>query len=64
MTTNPSAAVIAELTKAGVSVHLCGQAMNEAKIQRSEVLPEVHVDLSAAVTIPTLQLQGYALLPD
>lgn len=63
-TANPSAALIAELAKAGVAVHVCGQALGEAKIARREVLPEVQVDLSAAVTVPTLQLQGYALLPD
>lgn len=63
-TANPSATLIAELTRAGVAVHVCGQALGEAKIKRSEVLPEVQVDLSAAVTVPTLELHGYALLPD
>ena len=61
---NPSAQLIGELTKAGVSVHVCGQALAGAKIARSEVLPEVQVDLSALTTLSTLQLRGYALLPD
>jgi intracellular sulfur oxidation DsrE/DsrF family protein len=63
-TANPSARLIGELTKAGVSVHVCGQALAGAKIARSEVLPEVQVDLSALTTLSTLQLRGYALLPD
>lgn len=61
---NPSARLIAELTEAGVSVRVCGQALAGAKIARSEVLPEVQVDLAALTTLSTLQLRGYALLPD
>lgn len=61
---NPSAALIAKLTEAGVMVHVCGQALAGAKIARSEVLPQVQVDLSALTTLSTLQLRGYALLPD
>ncbi len=61
---NPSAPLIAALTAAGVSVHVCGQALAGAKIARNEVLPEIQVDLSALTTLTTLQLQGYALVPD
>lgn len=61
---NPSARLIAELTQAGVSVRVCGQALAGAKIARSEVLPQVEVDLSALTTLSGLQLRGYALLPD
>lgn len=63
-TSNPSAKLIEELTKAGVHVHVCGQALAAAKIARNEVLPEIQVDLSALTTLSTLQLHGYALLPD
>lgn len=63
-TTNPSARLITELTEAGVSVRVCGQALAGTKIARSEVLPEVEVDLSALTTLSSLQLRGYALLPD
>lgn len=35
-----------------------------ASIKRDEVLPQVQVDLSAVTTLATLQLRGYALLPD
>ncbi len=63
-TSNPSARLISELTGAGVSVRVCGQALAAGKIARSEVLPEVEVDLAALTTLSTLQLRGYALLPD
>jgi intracellular sulfur oxidation DsrE/DsrF family protein len=63
-TLNPSAKLIGELTQAGVSVRVCGQALAGAKIARSEVLPQVEVDLSALTTLSGLQLRGYALLPD
>lgn len=63
-TANPSARLIEALTKAGVSVRVCGQALAAAKIGRGEVLPEVQVDLSALTTLSTLQLRGYAVLTD
>jgi intracellular sulfur oxidation DsrE/DsrF family protein len=61
---NPSAELITKLTAAGVSVHVCGQALAGAKISQSEVLPGIQVDLSALTTLSTLQLKGYALIPD
>jgi intracellular sulfur oxidation DsrE/DsrF family protein len=63
-TVNPSAPLIAKLTEAGVSVRVCGQALAAAKIARSEVLPQVQVDLSALTTLSTLEMRGYALLPE
>lgn len=63
-TSNPSAELISKLKAAGVSVRVCGQALAVAKIARSEVLPEIQVDLSALTTVSTLQLKGYALLVD
>jgi intracellular sulfur oxidation DsrE/DsrF family protein len=63
-TVNPSAELIAQLKAAGVRVDVCGQALAAAKIARGEVLPDVQVDLSALTTLSTLQLKGYALLPD
>jgi len=61
---NPSAGLIEALSKAGVSIRVCGQALAANKIAPSEVLPQVQVDLSALTTLSTLQLRGYALLPD
>jgi intracellular sulfur oxidation DsrE/DsrF family protein len=59
-----AAAIIHALTEAGVSVHVCGQALAYFHIARDEVLPEIQVDLSAITTLATLQLQGYALIDD
>ena len=61
---NPSADLVAKLTAAGVSVRVCGQALAGAKINPGEVLPDIQVDLSALTTLATLQLEGYALIPD
>lgn len=61
---NSSAELVGKLTAAGVSVHVCGQALAGAKISQSEVLPGIQVDLSALTTLSTLQLKGYALIPD
>lgn len=61
---NPNADAIKKLVAAGIGVHVCGQALAGWKIARSEVLPDVQVDLSALTTLSTLQLQGYALLQD
>ena len=49
---------------AGVSVRVCGQAVAKWGIARSEILPGVQVDLSAMTTLVTLQLKGYAFLPE
>jgi intracellular sulfur oxidation DsrE/DsrF family protein len=61
---NPNADLIAKLIAAGVQVHVCGQALAAAKINREEVLPGIIVDTSALVTLSTLQLKGYAALSD
>jgi intracellular sulfur oxidation DsrE/DsrF family protein len=60
---NPSAEPIAKLIAAGVSIRVCGQALAGRNIAHSEVLPGVEVDLSAVTTAATLQLKGYALIP-
>jgi len=61
---NPNVALIKELQDAGVTVAVCGQAMAGWEIKPDEVLPGVRVDASAITTIATLQLQGWAYLPD
>ena len=59
---NPSLKVIHELTKAGVKVVVCGQALAGAGIRHSWVDPDVTVALSALSTMVILQDRGYALL--
>lgn len=61
---NPNLALIAALQSAGVTVAVCGQALAGHKMAPSDLAPGVRVDASAITTITTLQLRGYAYLPD
>jgi intracellular sulfur oxidation DsrE/DsrF family protein len=63
-TTNPNLPLIRELTKVGVQVHVCGQALHAQKIETVAVSPEVVTDLSAMTTIATLELKGWVLMPE
>jgi intracellular sulfur oxidation DsrE/DsrF family protein len=51
--------MIKKLTAAGVSFRVCGQGVTGKKIDRSEILPEIEVDLWAMVAMVNLQLDGY-----
>jgi len=59
---NPSLAVIHALTKAGVKVVVCGQALAAGGIKHEWVDPDVTIALSALSTMVILQDQGYAVL--
>lgn len=59
---NPNLAVIHELTKAGIKVVVCGQALAGAGIEHAWVDPDVTIALSALSTMVILQDQGYAVL--
>lgn len=61
---NPNLPLITALAKAGVKVHVCSQALNGAHLAPEEVTPLVTADLSAITTLATLQLRGWALIPD
>ena len=61
---NPNIELIQKLTDAGVSLRLCGQSMVGHGYSPAEINPNVKVDTAAITTMATLQLQGYALLPD
>lgn len=61
---NPNIALVRELASAGVAVHVCAQALHGQKISEADVAPNIVVDLSALTTIATLQLKGWALMPD
>jgi intracellular sulfur oxidation DsrE/DsrF family protein len=58
---NPNLAVIKELSAAGVKFLLCGQSLNWLKIDRSMLLPEARIALTAQTVLTTYQLKGYAL---
>lgn len=60
---NPSLPLIEELTKAGVEVSVCGQALNNKGIADSEVAKGIHIAASALTVVINKQADGYAYLP-
>ena len=56
---NPNIPLMQALAKAGVELHVCGQGVFAAKIDRKDIQPEVQVDLWALTTIVELQQRGY-----
>ncbi len=60
---NPNTAVIEALTKAGVQVYVCGNALGELQYTPAMVNANIKVALAALSTLVILQNQGYALLP-
>ena len=56
---NPNIALIQALSKAGVELHVCGQALLTNKIDQKDVQPEIQVDLWALTTIVELEQRGY-----
>ncbi|MFA5964803.1 MAG: DsrE family protein [Sphingomonas sp.] len=61
---NPNLPLIAKLQAAGVTVAVCSQALHGNGIATGNVAPGVRVDVSAITTQATLQLRGWALIPD
>lgn len=58
-TDNPNVAMLRELKQAGVELRVCGQGLLGKKLEPSQVLPGVQVDLWAMTTMVNLQLRGY-----
>lgn len=56
---NPNIEIIHALKKAGVDIRLCGQGLIGRKIDRSEVNPDIQVDLWAMTSFINLELDGY-----
>lgn len=61
---NPNIALIEALEKAGVGVHVCGQALASQKIAPADIHPGATVDLSALVTLTTLDQKGWSVVTD
>lgn len=61
---NPNLPLIVALRAAGVSVRVCSQALGGNHIDPADVSPDIEVDVSALTTSATLQLRGWALIPD
>lgn len=56
---NPNIALMQALSKAGVELHVCGQAVLSNKIDQKDIQPEIQTDLWALTTIIELQQRGY-----
>jgi DsrE/DsrF-like family. len=63
-TANPNLPLIKQLSAAGAEVHVCNEAMHAMAIEAGDIDPDVQIDASALTTLATLQLRGYALIPD
>jgi intracellular sulfur oxidation DsrE/DsrF family protein len=61
---NPNLDLIDKLHEAGVIVAVWSQALHANRIPTKQLTPGVRVDLSAMTTLATLQLRGWALIPD
>jgi intracellular sulfur oxidation DsrE/DsrF family protein len=59
---NPNEALINELNKFGVQVIVCGQTLGFNQYQRSDILANVKVSLSAMSALLSLQQSGYSLI--
>lgn len=60
---NPNLPLIRQLTKDGVEISVCAQAMGEHHFKYGWQAHDVTLSLSALSTVITLQNQGYALEP-
>lgn len=56
---NPNIAMLQELRHAGVELRVCGQGLLGKKLEPTQVLPGVQVDLWAMTTMVNLQMRGY-----
>ena len=62
-TDNPNLKLIYLLSRAGVKVAVCGQAVAEHKFSYEDVDKSVLTALSGLTTVTTLEHQGYDLMP-
>ena len=60
---NPDSVLIDDLSRAGVRIFVCGQALMHQGYAVSDVAEGVTVSLSAMTALVELQSKGYALIP-
>ena len=60
---NPNTPLVAALRKAGVTIHVCGQALAKHEYDQSWVDNHVGVALSALSDLVIFQNRGYAVVP-
>jgi intracellular sulfur oxidation DsrE/DsrF family protein len=59
---NPNIDLIRALTKAGVSIQVCGQSVLYHKLDAKMIQPEVQIDFAAWVTLANYETRGYTHL--
>ncbi|MEM7006851.1 MAG: DsrE family protein [Pseudomonadota bacterium] len=60
---NPNRDLIEKLMANGVEIYVCGQSARYHSVEASELLPGVHMSLSAMTAHALLQQDGYTLNP-
>lgn len=60
---NPNTNLVKALDDAGVKLYLCGQTVAGMKIEQDELNPSWEVTLSALLTLPILESEGYLMVP-
>lgn len=56
---NPNVELIRKLAKAGVEMHVCGQAVLARHIDPDTILPQIQLDLWALTTLANFETHGY-----
>jgi intracellular sulfur oxidation DsrE/DsrF family protein len=56
---NPNAALLQQLSKAGLHMAVCGQSTMAQHYDFKSILPIVQINLSASVTLINLETRGY-----
>lgn len=56
---NPNTQLVRDLSDAGVSIHVCGQAARGMNITRDMIMPEITLDLSGGMSLINYQTRGY-----
>ena len=60
---NPNTELVKALDNAGVKLYLCGQTVAGMKIEQDELNPAWEVTISALLTLPILESEGYLIVP-
>ena len=60
---NPNTELVKALDKAGVKLYLCGQTVAGMKTEQDALNPSWEVTLSALLTLPILESEGYLMVP-
>uniref|UniRef100_UPI0032172E02 DsrE family protein n=1 Tax=uncultured Draconibacterium sp. TaxID=1573823 RepID=UPI0032172E02 len=59
---NPNTEHIKALAEKGVHMYICGQSANYYEYEKSELMPEIKLALSAMTVLTVYQAEGYSLI--